>query len=131
MRLTLVLASQALFGRNWGCRSERPFLHMARSDVTRCLAPLPRLLTPLACCALQELCYYQAIEEAIQTGLSRVEAGAQGEHKMSRGYLPTTTYSAHYIRSPDFRGAISDFLRRETQEMARVAEELSEESPYK
>jgi predicted N-acyltransferase len=95
-----------MFGRNWGCRVERPFLHM-------------------------ELCFYQAIEEAIATKLSRVEAGAQGEHKMQRGYLPTPTYSAHYIRSPEFRRPIADFLNRERQEMARVTEELTEESPYK
>ncbi len=101
-----LVGSQALFGRNWGCRGERPFLHM-------------------------EVCYYQAIEEAIESKLSRVEAGAQGEHKMQRGYLPTPTYSAHYIRSPDFRGAVADFLRRETQQMDEVIEELLSSNPYK
>lgn len=98
--------SDALFGRNWGCRVDRPFLHM-------------------------ELCYYQAIDEAIESKLSRVEAGAQGEHKMQRGYLPTKTYSAHYIRQPDFRGAIGDFLTRERMDMARVEAELLSSSPYK
>jgi predicted N-acyltransferase len=101
-----LVGSHALFGRNWGCRGERPFLHM-------------------------ELCYYQAIEEAIAMKLSRVEAGAQGEHKMQRGYLPTTTYSAHYIRSPEFCVPIADFLRREALQMAEVAEELRATSPYK
>jgi hypothetical protein len=98
--------SEALFGRNWGCRVERPFLHM-------------------------ELCYYQAIDEAIESKLSRVEAGAQGEHKMQRGYLATPTYSAHYIRQPDFRSVISDFLTRERADMQRVEAELLEASPYK
>ena len=78
-----------------------------------------------------ELCYFQAIEEAIESKLSRVEAGAQGEHKMQRGYLPTPTYSAHYIRSPDFRAAVADFLRRETEQMQEVMEELTASSPYK
>lgn len=98
--------SEALFGRNWGCRVEKPFLHM-------------------------ELCYYQAIDEAIESKLSRVEAGAQGEHKMQRGYTATRTYSAHFIRQPDFRKAISDFLTRETEQMQRVEAELLSMSPYK
>ena len=98
--------SEALFGRNWGCRVEKPFLHM-------------------------ELCYYQAIDEAIESKLSRVEAGAQGEHKMQRGYLATKTYSAHYIRQPDFRAAIGEFLTRETEQMQRVEAELLSMSPYK
>ena len=74
---------------------------------------------------------HQAIEEAIATKLGRVEAGAQGEHKMQRGYVATPTFSAHYIRSPEFRVPIADFLRREAREMAMVAAELREASPYK
>ena len=75
--------------------------------------------------------YYQAIDEAIESKLSRVEAGAQGEHKMQRGYLATPTYSAHYIRQPDFRRAISDFLTRERAQMLQVEAELLSASPYK
>jgi predicted N-acyltransferase len=98
--------SDALFGRNWGCQGERPFLHM-------------------------EVCYYQAIEEAIERKLGRVEAGAQGEHKIARGYDATPTYSAHYIRDPGFRASVADFLRRETEQMAEVISELRAGSPYK
>lgn len=99
--------SRALFGRNWGCRGDYPCLHF-------------------------ELCYYQAIEEAIACGLQRVEAGAQGEHKMQRGYLPTLTYSAHYVRNEQFRRAVGDFLARERTEMAQLVQTLSAEaSPYK
>lgn len=102
-----LVGSRAVFGRNWGCRGDWPCLHF-------------------------ELCYYAAIEEAIERGLERVEAGAQGEHKMQRGYLPTLTYSAHHIRAPQFRTAVSDFLDRERVELERVALELSKEaSPYK
>ncbi|KAH9565984.1 hypothetical protein CY35_04G108000 [Sphagnum magellanicum] len=86
-----LIGGDTLFGRNWGCSNEAHYhaLHF-------------------------EACYYQAIEAAIEWGLKTVEAGAQGEHKIQRGYLPTATYSAHYIPDPDFQDAISSFLQRET-----------------
>jgi predicted N-acyltransferase len=86
-----------LYGRNWGCTEHIPFLHF-------------------------ETCYYQAIEFAIAHGLKRVEAGAQGEHKLLRGYMPVPTYSAHYIAHPALRRAIADYL---TQERAAVAEQIA------
>ena len=102
-----LVGGDAIFGRNWGCRGEWPCLHF-------------------------EVCYYQAIEEAIACRLQRVEAGAQGEHKLQRGYLPTLTYSTHYVRDPQFRRAVGDFLQREQAEMERAALMLSEEAnPYK
>ena len=79
-----------------------------------------------------EVCYYQALEHAIEMGLARVEAGAQGEHKIQRGYLPTRTYSAHYIKDPRFKSAIKDFLRQEHQQIDYTLEVLEQElSPYK
>jgi predicted N-acyltransferase len=95
-----------LFGRHWGCIEDHPFLHF-------------------------ELCYYQAIQYAIETKLARVEAGAQGEHKISRGYLPTTTYSAHYIDDPGLRRAIDDFLKHERAYVAAAGEELAETAPFR
>ena len=80
--------SEALYGRNWGCRGDWPFLHF-------------------------ELCYYRAIDWAIEHGLQRVEAGAQGRHKIQRGYLPKPTYSAHWIAHSGLRRAISNFLEDE------------------
>src|SRR2546423_14362296 len=80
------IGSDTLFGRHWGAIEHHPFLHF-------------------------ELCYYQAIQYAIEHGLARVKAGAQGEHKISRGYLPTTTYSAHYIADPGLRRAVDEFLQ--------------------
>ncbi|KAK9837165.1 hypothetical protein WJX81_007626 [Elliptochloris bilobata] len=85
--------SHALFGRNWGCTREVKHLHF-------------------------ELCYYQALDAAIQLKLPRVEAGAQGEHKIQRGYLPSKTYSSHYIRDPMLRGAVANFLRRERAQLS-------------
>ena len=84
------IGSEALYGRYWGCIEDHRFLHF-------------------------ELCYYQAIDYAIEHGLKVVEAGAQGPHKLARGYLPITTYSAHYIADPSLRRAIDQFLDRETQ----------------
>jgi predicted N-acyltransferase len=95
-----------LYGRNWGCRGDYPFLHF-------------------------EACYYQAIDHAIRHGLARVEAGAQGEHKIQRGYLPQRTYSAHWIAHQGFRDAVADFLRRERPQVARQIKALGEYSPYK
>jgi uncharacterized protein len=95
-----------LFGRNWGCQGNHPFLHF-------------------------EACYYRAIDYAIAHGLQRVEAGAQGEHKIQRGYLPTPTYSAHWIRDAGFRRAVADFLVRETAAVEEQIEDLSELSPFR
>jgi uncharacterized protein len=100
------IGSHTLFGRHWGCVEQHPFLHF-------------------------ELCYYQAIQYAIEHKLARVEAGAQGEHKLSRGYLPTITYSAHYILDPGLRRAIDDFLKRERAYVAAAGEELAEAAPFR
>jgi hypothetical protein len=91
------VGSDALFGRYWGCIEEVPFLHF-------------------------ELCYYQAIEWAIARGLASVQAGAQGEHKIPRGYEPVITRSAHFIPNRSFRDAVSDFL---TSERAAVDQEVA------
>jgi predicted N-acyltransferase len=102
-----LIGGKALYGRNWGRVEDVPFLHF-------------------------ELCYYQAIEWAIGRGLERVEAGAQGEHKISRGYLPSPVYSAHYIADPALRGPVEDFVRRERQGVEAQMEWLSEEySPFR
>jgi uncharacterized protein len=101
-----LLGPDCLYGRYWGCTEDVPFLHF-------------------------ELCYYQAIDFAITHRLARVEAGAQGEHKLARGYLPVTTWSAHFIADPGFRAAIEDFLKRETQAVAREQEFLGELGPFK
>jgi predicted N-acyltransferase len=96
----------ALYGRNWGCIEDHPFLHF-------------------------ELCYYQAIDFAIARGLKRVEAGAQGEHKLARGYRPVNTYSAHDIADPALRRAIADYLRRERYHVIEAAEELASATPFR
>jgi uncharacterized protein len=100
------IGSDTLFGRNWGAIEHHPFLHF-------------------------EVCYYQAIDFAIQRGLKTVEAGAQGEHKIARGYLPQTTYSAHYIADPGLRRAISDYLKQERAYVAAAARELAEAGPFR
>jgi len=100
------IGSDTLFGRNWGAIEHHPFLHF-------------------------EVCYYQAIDFAILRGLKTVEAGAQGEHKIARGYLPQTTYSAHYIADPDLRRAIDEYLRRERAYVAEAARELTEAGPFR
>jgi predicted N-acyltransferase len=100
------IGSDTLFGRHWGAIEHHPFLHF-------------------------ELCYYQAIQYAIEHKLARVEAGAQGEHKISRGYMPTTTYSAHYIDDPALRRAIEDFLRRERAYVAAEGAEFAEAAPFR
>ena len=100
------IGSHTLFGRHWGAVEHHPFLHF-------------------------ELCYYQAIQYAIEHKLTRVEAGAQGEHKISRGYLPTTTYSAHYIVDPGLRRAIEDFLKHERAYVAAAGAELAETAPFR
>jgi uncharacterized protein len=97
---------QALYGRNWGCLEDYRFLHF-------------------------ELCYYRAIDYAIAHKLPRVEAGAQGEHKIQRGYLPTETYSSHWIADPRLKSAISAFLDRERAYIAQEKAALDEMSPYR
>jgi predicted N-acyltransferase len=98
--------ADTLYGRNWGCRGEWPFLHF-------------------------ELCYYRAIDFAIEHKLARVEAGAQGEHKIQRGYVPSETYSAHYIAHPGLRRAVAEFLVEERAERAAQMEALAEYAPFR
>jgi len=102
-----LIGGDCLYGRNWGCLEEVRFLHF-------------------------ELCYYQAIEWAIERGLARVEAGAQGQHKIARGYLPTAVYSAHYISDPGLRAAIARYLEEERRAVQGEMDWLAEEySPFK
>jgi len=101
-----LIGDDTLYGRYWGATEEVPFLHF-------------------------ELCYYQAIDAAIARGLTTVEAGAQGEHKLARGYAPVATYSAHYIPDPGFRRAIADFLVREREAVASDREYLGELTPFR
>ncbi len=101
-----LVGDDAIYGRNWGSRGDHPFLHF-------------------------EACYYQAIEFAIAHGLKRVEAGAQGDHKLSRGYMPKATWSAHLILDPGFRAAVADFLRRETAAVTQEIDALAEHGPFK
>jgi predicted N-acyltransferase len=101
-----LIGGGALYGRYWGCVEEVPFLHF-------------------------ELCYYQAIEAAIALGLARVEAGAQGEHKLARGYVPVTTWSAHYLPDPNFRRAVAEYLERERAAVAHEQEFLGELTPFR
>jgi uncharacterized protein len=100
------IGSDTLFGRHWGAIEHHPFLHF-------------------------ELCYYQAIDYAIAHKLNRVEAGAQGEHKLARGYLPNATFSAHYIADPALRRAIADYLVRERAYVEAAGRELTEATPFR
>jgi len=100
------LGSDTIYGRNWGAIEHHPFLHF-------------------------ELCYYQAIDYAIAHKLARVEAGAQGEHKLARGYMPKTTYSAHFIANPALRRAIAEYLSRERAYVQAAAEELAAAAPFR
>jgi predicted N-acyltransferase len=101
-----LIGDDTLYGRYWGATEEVPFLHF-------------------------ELCYYQAIDAAIARGLTTVEAGAQGEHKLARGYSPVATYSAHYIPDPGFRRAIADYLVREREAVAADRDCLQELTPFR
>ncbi|UEM01979.1 GNAT family N-acetyltransferase [Skermanella rosea] len=101
-----LLGSDTLYGRNWGCLATYKHLHF-------------------------EACYYRAIDFAIERGLKRVEAGAQGQHKIQRGYLPTPTYSAHWIRDPGFRAAVADYLRRERPAVESEIAILMQDSPFR
>lgn len=101
-----VIGRDVLYGRYWGCTHDVRFLHF-------------------------ELCYYQAIDAAIELGLKRVEAGAQGGHKLARGYQPVRTTSAHWIADPGFREAIADFLERERAGVAADANYLDRRTPFR
>ena len=102
-----LIGGDCLYGRNWGCLEDVPFLHF-------------------------ELCYYQAIEHAIRLRLPRVEAGAQGEHKIARGYLPAPVYSAHWIADPALRGPVAQFVEREREAVQGEMQYLEDEySPFK
>ncbi|MCB2085543.1 MAG: N-acetyltransferase [Sphingomonadaceae bacterium] len=100
------IGPDALYGRYWGCSRDKRFLHF-------------------------ELCYYQAIDAAIERGLSRVEAGAQGGHKLARGYEPVETWSAHWIADLGFREAVADFLERERQGVAQDRNYLERRTPFR
>ena len=100
------LGSDTLYGRPWGCIEDHPCLHF-------------------------ETCYYQANEYAINNGLKYVEAGAQGPHKIARGYEPVKTYSAHYLRDEGFHRAVEDFLQMERREVESHIDYLSEQTPFK
>ncbi len=99
-------SDDTLYGRYWGAVEDHRYLHF-------------------------EVCYYQAIDYAISQGLKKVEAGAQGEHKLARGYLPTTTYSAHWIANPAFRTAIADYLIHEREAVLQDKEFLQSLAPFK
>ncbi len=99
-------SATTLYGRHWGCRADYDSLHF-------------------------EACYYQGLDYCIQHGLHRFEPGAQGEHKIYRGFLPTLTHSAHWIAHPEFRRAIADFLDRETPAVREYARDLLQHSPYR
>ena len=120
-RVVLVMASQdgrfvggalnlrggdTLYGRNWGAAGHFDMLYF-------------------------EACFYRAIDFAIEHGLARVEAGAQGPHKIARGYVPTPTYSAHWIRDPNFRSAVAGFLDRERPMMRAEMDALAGHAPYR
>ena len=101
-----LIGGDCLYGRYWGAVEDHPFLHF-------------------------ELCYYQAIAYAIAHGLSRVEAGAQGEHKLARGYMPVPTYSLHWIADPNFRRAVARYLEEERREMTEHRDILAAYGPYR
>ncbi|WP_340150221.1 GNAT family N-acetyltransferase [uncultured Sneathiella sp.] len=99
-------SSDCLYGRYWGCIEDHRFLHF-------------------------ETCYYRAIDYAIRHGIRRVEAGAQGPHKLARGYLPTETYSAHWLRDPGFHDAVAEYLEAETRQVSAEIEYLAGHSPFR
>jgi uncharacterized protein len=100
------IGGDALYGRNWGCTENHPNLHF-------------------------ETCYYQAIDFAIAQGLKRVEAGAQGEHKLARGYVPVKTNSLHYLAHPGLSRAVSDYLEHERRAIDENQQELAEHTPFR
>ncbi|MBC7156813.1 MAG: GNAT family N-acetyltransferase, partial [Rhodobacteraceae bacterium] len=100
------IGRRTLYGRYWGCVEDHPCLHF-------------------------ELCYYQAIEAAIEAGLDRVEAGAQGEHKLARGYLPAEVHSLHWIAEPGFRDAVARYLEAERAAVDEEIEVLTAYGPFR
>jgi uncharacterized protein len=100
------IGSDTLYGRNWGCIEHHPFLHF-------------------------EVCYHQAIDFAIARGLRVVEAGAQGQHKLARGYMPVTTHSAHHVAHPGLRRAVADYLAHERRDVAEIGVLLEERGPFR
>ncbi|WP_419913553.1 GNAT family N-acetyltransferase [Hoeflea sp.] len=100
------IGSDTLYGRHWGCVEDHPFLHF-------------------------EICYHQAIDFAISRGLKTVEAGAQGEHKLSRGYMPVITHSAHHITHTGLRNAVADYLGHERDDVERIGQLLSRHGPFR
>ena len=100
------IGAETLYGRYWGCIEDHPCLHF-------------------------ELCYYQAIDWALARGLSRVEAGAQGEHKLARGYLPSEVHSLHWFADKGFHAAVADYLKRETQAVGEEMEALASFAPFR
>lgn len=100
------IGRNTLYGRYWGCAENHPCLHF-------------------------EICYYQAIDYAISHGMDRVEAGAQGEHKLARGYLPVTTNSLHWFGDPGFRNAVEDYLKAERAAVNEEIEVLTSYGPFK
>ena len=101
-----IIGSDTLYGRYWGAIEDHPFLHF-------------------------EVCYHQAVEYAIEHGLGRVEAGAQGEHKLARGYRPVETGSAHWIADPRLAGAVERYLREVLAAVAAEVEILTEHAPFR
>ena len=100
------IGRDTLYGRHWGAIEHHPFLHF-------------------------EICYHQAIEFAIRHGLKKVEAGAQGEHKLARGYRPVTTKSAHFIVDPGLRTAVADYLKRERSHVEALHDTLEQHTPFR
>ena len=100
------IGSECLYGRNWGCVEDYPYLHF-------------------------EVCYYQAIDFAIENNLKRVEAGAQGAHKLARGYMPTHTYSSHWIANNSLAEAVSNYLDQERQHVDREIDFVQNKGPFK
>ena len=101
-----LIGRDAIYGRYWGCVQDHPFLHF-------------------------ELCYHQAVDYAIAHGLARVEAGAQGEHKLARGYLPVPTHSAHWIAHPGLKRAVADYLQAERAAVGEDIEVLTAMGPFR
>jgi predicted N-acyltransferase len=101
-----VFSPEALYGRYWGATTHVPLLHF-------------------------EVCYYQALEFCIERGIRVFEGGAQGEHKLARGFMPIQTWSAHWLRHPQFSDAVEKFLARESKGIERYVDELNDRSPFR
>jgi predicted N-acyltransferase len=101
-----MIGGETLYGRHWGCNRHFRFLHF-------------------------ELCYYRTIDYCIRRGLRRLDAGAQGEHKLSRGFVPQRTWSAHWLRDPGFTRAVASFVKREQHMIDRYIKALETHSPYR